>query len=170
LPIWLGVGGTPASFERAGQLGLPLMLAVIGGQTHRFNTLVNLYKSTAKQYGHKDDDLKLGLHSFGYVANSRKEALDDFYPGYARVLNAMKKERGWVAPTREQFENMTDEKSAIVIGDPDQVAQKILRHSEALGGISRFTFQMDVGLSHEQLKRSIALIGQEVKPRVLRGL
>ena len=170
LPIWLGVGGTPASFARAGQLGLPLMVAVIGGETHRFSSLVDMYRTTGQKHGFSPEQLKVGLHSFGFVAPSKKEAIDAFYPGYARVLNSMNKERGWVAPTRAQFEKMVDEKSAIVIGDPEEVAQKIIRHSKALGGISRFTFQMDVGLSHEQLKQCIELIGKEVKPRVLKEL
>lgn len=163
LPIWLGVGGTPASFERAGALGLPLMLAVLGGQTHRFKPMVDLYRKTGEKAGFAPEELKVGLHSFGYVANSMEEAIDDFYPGYAEVISSMKKERGWTAPGKERFEAMVvDEKGAIVIGSPKEVAEKIIRHSKALGGISRFNFQMDVRLSHNQLKRSIEMIGNEV--------
>ncbi|MEM1124456.1 MAG: Atu2307/SP_0267 family LLM class monooxygenase [Bacteroidota bacterium] len=167
LPIWLGVGGTPASFARAGALGLPLMLAVIGGQTHQFKPLVDLYRKTGESAGYAPDELKVGLHSFGYVANSMEEAIDDFYPKYAEVIASMNKERGWVAPSRERFTAQArNEKGAIVIGSPEEVAQKIIRHSKALGGISRFNFQMDVGLSHEQMKRSIKLIGNQVAPLV----
>ncbi|MEM1393550.1 MAG: LLM class flavin-dependent oxidoreductase [Bacteroidota bacterium] len=167
LPIWLGVGGTPASFARAGALGLPLMLAVIGGQTHKFKPLVDLYRKSGEQTGFAPHELKVGLHSFGYVANNMQEAIDDFYPRYAEVIASMNKERGWVAPSKEKFESQArDEKGAIVIGSPKQVAEKIIRHSEALGGISRFNFQMDVGLSHEQMKRSIELIGNQVSPLV----
>ncbi|MEM1124493.1 MAG: LLM class flavin-dependent oxidoreductase, partial [Bacteroidota bacterium] len=165
LPVWLGVGGTPSSFERAGALGLPLMLAVIGGQTHKFKPLVDLYKKTGERAGFAPHELKVGLHSFGYVANSMEAAIDDFYPQYAKVIASMNKERGWVAPSRKQFETQAlDEKGAIVIGSPEEVAKKILRHSEALGGISRFNFQMDVGLSHEQMKQSIEFIGNQVSP------
>lgn len=164
IPVWLGVGGTPTSFARAGSLGLPLMLAAIGGQTHKFRPLVDLYRKTGEEAGFSPDELKVGLHSFGYVANSRKEAIDDFYPRYAEVIASMNKERGWVAPTREQFEAETDELGAIVIGSPTEVVEKIKHHSEALGGISRFNFQMDVGLSHTQMKRSIELIGNKVVP------
>ncbi|MEO0572646.1 MAG: Atu2307/SP_0267 family LLM class monooxygenase [Bacteroidota bacterium] len=166
LPIWLGVGGTPASFVRAGKLGLPLMMAVIGGETARFRPLVDLYRNSGKETGFVLKELPVGLHSFGYVAKTRKEAIDLFYPRYAEVIASMNKERGWVAPTREQFEAQTDENGAIVIGNPEEVAEKILRHSKALGGISRFNFQMDVGLSHEQMKRCIELIGKEVIPLV----
>ncbi|MEO0732386.1 MAG: LLM class flavin-dependent oxidoreductase [Bacteroidota bacterium] len=167
LPVWLGVGGTPASFARAGALGLPLMLAVIGGQTPNFRPLVDLYRKTGEKAGFAPHELKVGLHSFGYVANSMEEAIDDFYPRYAAVIASMNKERGWVAPSRERFAaTARDAKGAIVIGDPTEVAKKILHHSEALGGISRFNFQMDVGLSHQQMKQSIALVGNKVSPLV----
>ncbi|MEO1435943.1 MAG: Atu2307/SP_0267 family LLM class monooxygenase [Bacteroidota bacterium] len=166
LPIWLGVGGTPASFLRAGTLGLPLMLAVIGGQTHKFKPLVDLYRQAGKRAGFKPEELIVGLHSFGFVAKTREEAIETFYPRYAEVIAKVGQERGWAPPSREQFEAQADEKGAIVIGSPEEVAAKIKRHSEALGGISRFNFQMDVGLSHEQMKQSIELIGQAVKPLV----
>ncbi len=167
LPIWLGVGGTPASFARAGTMGLPLMLAVIGGKTHQFKPLVDLYRKTAENAGHTHKGMKVGLHSVGYVASSMEEAIENYYPRYAEVMASMNKERGWVAPSRERFEKMArDEKGAIVIGGPDEVAQKIVNHSKALGGLSRFNFQMDVGLSHEQLMQAIKLIGSEVAPAV----
>lgn len=166
IPIWLGVGGTPASFLRAGTLGLPLMLAVIGGQTHKFKPLVDLYRQAGKRAGFKPEELSVGLHSFGFVAKTREEAIETFYPRYAEVIAKAGQERGWAPPSRAQFEAQADEKGAIVIGSPEEVAAKIKRHSEALGGISRFNFQMDVGLSHEQRKQSIELIGQAVKPMV----
>lgn len=166
LPVWVGVGGTPASFERAGRLGLPLMVAVIGGETHRFAPLVQRYREAAANAGHDPSSLKVGLHSLGYVANSRPEALDAFYPGYERAMNKVGRERGWPPVNRRQFEAQTGLRGAIVIGDPEEVAEKILRHSEALGGISRFNFQMDMGLSHQQLMESIELIGKKVAPLV----
>ncbi len=171
LTIWLGVGGTPASFTRAGTLGLPLMMAVIGGQTHKFRPSVDLYRNARNKAGFDKEELQIGLHSFGYVANSMEEAIDIFYPKYAEVIASMNKERGWVAPSREQFETIAhDEQGAIVIGNPEDVAKKIIRHSKALGGISRFNFQMDVGLTHQQMKQAIALVGNEVKPYINNNL
>lgn len=166
LPIWLGVGGTPASFVRAGELGLPLMVAVIGGETHRFRPLVDLYRQAGAQAGHSPEQLTVGLHSIGYVAPTREEAIANFYPGYEKAMNSIGKERGWAPMRRAQFEAQTGDLGALVVGNPQEVAEKILRHSEALGGISSFCFQMDVGLSHKQLLAAIALIGEEVAPLV----
>ncbi len=169
LPIWLGVGGTPASFIRAGSLGLPLMVAVIGGETHRFRPLVDLYRQAGQRAGHAPEQLKVGLHSLGYVANSTREAINDYYPGYAEAFTRIGKERGWPPVSRAQFDAQTGPLGAIVIGSPQEVARKILRHSEALGGISRFTFQMDnAGLSHAKLLHAIELIGKRVLPIVNR--
>ncbi len=165
-PIWLGVGGTPESFIRAGRLGLPLMVAIIGGETRRFKPLVELYRQAGAAAGRNPEDLQVGIHSFGYVASSMEEAIADFYPPYAQVIAKMGKERGWVAPSLAQFKTQIDERGSITIGDPEFVAKKILAHSEALGGITRFSFQMDVGLSHEQMMRSIELIGRKLIPVV----
>ena len=167
LPIWLGVGGTPASFVRAGALGLPLMVAVIGGETHRFRPLIDLYRRAGKEAGHSSEQLKVGLHSLGYVAASTKEAVEDYYPGYAETFSRIGKERGWPPVTKARFDAQNGPLGALLVGNPEEVAEKILRHSEALGGISRFTFQMDnAGLTHEKLVKSIELIGNEVLPRV----
>lgn len=165
IPIWIGVGGTPASFVRAGKLGLPLMVAVIGGETHRFRPLVDMYREAGVKAGHDLDSLKVGLHSLGYVARDSKQAIKDFYPGYARAFTRIGLERGWPPVTRARFESQLGPKGAFLLGDPSEVAEKILRHSEALGGISRVTFQMDSAeLSHEQLLEAIELMGKEVKP------
>ncbi len=164
LPIWLGVGGTPASFARAGTLGLPLMVAVIGGQTHKFRPLVDLYRKTGEKAGFAPEQLQVGLHSFGYVAENKEKAIEDFYPGYKVAMDKVGAERGWAPMRRESFEKQIDDSGAIVLGSPEEVAEKIIRHSKALGGISRFSFQMDVGLSHEQMKQSIELIGRSVSP------
>src|SRR5712672_1196622 len=104
LPIWLGVGGTPGSFARAGALGLPLMVAIIGGETRRFRPLVDLYKEAGKRAGHSPDRLKVGMHSPGYVAATMQEAVDDFYPGWAKVVSDIGRERGWPPMTRRDFE------------------------------------------------------------------
>jgi len=166
LPIWLGVGGTPASFARAGTLGLPLMVAVIGGETHRFRPLVDLYRQAGKEAGHPPEKLKVGLHSLGYVAKTKQEAIDTYYLNYAEMFTNIGKERGWPPVTRSHFDSQTGKFGAIVVGEPEEVAEKILRHSEALGGISRFSFQMDVGLNHLELCKAIELIGQKVKPLI----
>ena len=169
LPVWLGVGGTPASFVRAGKLGLPLMVAVIGGETRRFRPLVDLYREAGEKAGHSPDQLKVGLHSLGYVANSTEEAVESYYPGYAETFTRVGKERGWPPVTRDGFDTQNGPEGALLVGSPDAIAQKILRHSDALGGIARVTFQMDnAGLSHEQLMQSIEMIGKQVSPMVNR--
>jgi probable LLM family oxidoreductase len=171
LPIWLGVGGTPASFVRAGSLGLPLMVAVIGGETHRFRPLIDLYREAGDKAGFAQEDLKVGLHSLGYVAQSHEEAVENYYPGYAETFTRIGKERGWPPVTRGHFEAQNSKWGAYLVGDSDEVAEKILRHSASLGGIDRFTFQLDnAGLSHQQLSETIALIGEEVIPKVKKGL
>ncbi len=150
LPVWLGVGGTPESFVRAGTLGLPLMIAIIGGETHRFRPLVDLYREAGRQAGHPAAQLKVGLHCFGYLAESSKQAADEFFPGYAESMAKVGKERGWAPPTRTSFEAQRAERGAYLIGEPREVADKIARHSEALGGVSRVSFQMDVAnFSHQ---------------------
>ena len=165
MPIWLGVGGTPASFARAGYLGLPLMVAVIGGETHRFRPLVDIYRRAGAEAGHSPEKLKIGLHSLGYVSETTEQAVDEYFPGYAETFTRIGRERGWPPVTRAHFDAQSGPNGALVVGGPEDVAEKILRHSEALGGISRFTFMMDSGdLPHEKFMRSIELIGQKVSP------
>lgn len=169
LPVWLGVGGTPESFIRAGTLGLPLMVAVIGGETERFRPLVDLYREAGQKAGFTKDQLKVGLHSPGYVAETTEQAIADYYPGYAELWTKLGKERGWPPVTRPQFNSMIAPRGVLVVGGPEEVAEKLIRHSQALGGIDRVTFQMDnAGLSHEQLSKSIELIGTKVIPLVKR--
>ncbi len=167
IPIWLGVGGTPASFIRAGVLGLPLMVAVIGGETHRFRPLIDLYREAGAQAGHAPEKLKVGLHSLGYVAHSREDALKDYYPGYAATFTRIGRERGWPPVTPARFDAQNGPKGALLVGDPDEVGEKIVRHAEALGGIDRLTFQMDNALlPHDKLLQSITLIGERIRPRL----
>lgn len=167
LPVWLGVGGTPESFVRAGSLGLPLMVAVIGGETERFRPLVDLYREAGRRAGFTPSQLKVGLHSPGYVAQSSEQAIADYYPGYAELWTKLGKERGWPPVTQSQFNSLIAPKGVLVVGGPEEVAEKLLRHSKALGGVDRFTFQMDnAGLSHQQLLQSIELIGKKVIPLI----
>jgi probable LLM family oxidoreductase len=165
LPIWLGVGGTPQSFVRAGVLGLPLMVAIIGGETHRFRPLIDLYRKAGRQAGYLPHQLKVGVHSLGYVAESTQEAVDDFFPGYAHTLTEVGKERGWPEVTRVGFEAQRGPQGALLVGDPDEVVEKIIRHNKALGGISRITFTMEpASLPQVKLMRAIELIGTRVAP------
>lgn len=165
LPVWLGVGGTPESFVRAGTLGLPLMVAIIGGETERFRPLVDLYREAGRKAGFSPEQLKVGLHSPGYVAATTELAIADYYPGYAELWTKLGKERGWPPVTRSKFDHQAGPRGVLVVGGPEQVAEKLLRHSDALGGVDRFTFQMDnAGLSHQQLLQSIELIGTKVIP------
>jgi probable LLM family oxidoreductase len=165
LPIWVGVGGTPESFVRAGVLGLPLMVAIIGGETRHFRPLIDLYREAGRRAGHSPDQLKVGIHSLGYVAETTQQAADDFFPGYARAFTDVGKERGWRPVTRADFDAQRGPQGALIIGDPDEVVKKIVRHSKALGGISRITFQMNAAsLPHVKLMRAIELLGTRVAP------
>ena len=167
LPIWVGVGGTPESFVRAGVLGLPLMIAIIGGETHRFAPLIELYKNAGEKAGHDPEKLKVGVHSLGYVAETREQAIKEFFPGYAEMFTKIGRERGWPPVIMSHFESQIGPTGALVVGNVEEVAEKVLRHSEALGGLSRFSFQLDVaGLSHQQLMKSIELIGTKVSPLI----
>lgn len=165
IPIWVGVGGTPQSFVRAGILGLPLMVAIIGGETRRFKPLIDLYREAGRRAGHSTDQLKVGIHSLGYVAKTTKEAIDDFYPGYAHTFTEIGKERGWPEMTRADFDAQRGPQGALLVGDPEEVIDKIIRHSKNLGGISRITFMMNpASLPHEKLMRAIELVGTRVAP------
>ena len=171
LPIWLGVGGTPESFVRAGGLGLPLMVAIIGGETRRFRPLIDLYREAGRRAGFSPDRLKVGVHSLGYVAATAEQAADDFFPGYARAFTTIGKERGWGPITRAQFDAQLTPNGALLVGTPDEVAEKILRHSEALGGISRITFMMNgASLPHPKLMSAIDLIASRVAPALREGV
>jgi probable LLM family oxidoreductase len=171
LPIWVGVGGTPASFVRAGALGLPLMVAIIGGEPHRFRRLIELYRETGEHAGHNHAQLQVGLHSIGFLADTTAQAADIFYPGYAHTFTEIGKERGWPPTTRAQFDATRGPKGALIIGDAATVTEKILYINEALGGISRITFQMGVStLPHAQMMHAIEILGTQVAPAVRKAL
>jgi probable LLM family oxidoreductase len=171
LPIWLGVGGTPQSFVRAGVLGLPLMVAIIGGEPHRFRPLIDLYREAGKRSGHAPENLKVGIHALGYVADTDQLASDDFFPGYAEAFTKIGKERGWPPVTRNQFEALRRPTGALLVSDPETVAAKLLQMNEALGGISRISFQMSVAaLAHDKLTHAIELLGTHVAPIIRKAL
>lgn len=171
LPVWLGVGGTPESFVRAGTLGLPLMVAIIGGEPHRFKPLIELYREAGARAGHAPERLRVGLHCLGYVADTRAQAADAFFPGYAAAFTKIGRERGWPPTTRAQFDALLGPTGALHVGDAEAVVEKILRQNEVLGGIDRFSFQMSVAaLPHGALMHAIELLGTKVAPLLRREL
>ncbi|MFD1331939.1 Atu2307/SP_0267 family LLM class monooxygenase [Methylopila musalis] len=167
LPVWVGVGGTPQSFARAGALGLPLMVAIIGGTFERFRPLVDLYRQSGLSAGHSPETLKVGVHAMGFVGETDAAARNAFFPGWAHLTARIGRERGWSPPSRPQFDAMAGPGGAFLIGDPKTVAAKMLHADEALGGVSRITFQMSTAaLETAAMKRSIELLGEEVAPIV----
>lgn len=171
LPIWIGVGGTPASFARAGALGLPLMVAIIGGEFRRFRPLIDLYRQAGQEAGHALEKLKVGVHALGYFAETTKQAGDDFFPGYARMFGEIGKERGWPPITRAHFDALLGPTGALLVGDPETVVEKILYVNQVLGGVSRINMQMSPGtLPHAKALRAIELLGKEIAPVVRKRL
>ncbi|MEJ7737215.1 MAG: hypothetical protein WKF97_07300 [Chitinophagaceae bacterium] len=144
------------------------MVAIIGGETHRFRPLVDLYRQAGLRAGHTREQLTVGMHAFGYVADTTGQAVDEMYAGYAVAMSgSVAKDRGMPPITRTRFEAQTGPLGAFLVGNPEDVAKKIQRHSDALGGIMRVTFQMDTSnLPHDKLMKSIELIGTRVIPMV----
>jgi probable LLM family oxidoreductase len=167
LPVWIGVGGSPESFARAGALGLPLMVAIIGGTFERFRPLVDLYREAGARAGHRPEMLKVGIHAMGFVGETDAGARDAFFPGWAHLTTKIGRERGWSPPTRQQFDAMAGPEGAFLVGNPQTVADKMLHASETLGGVSRITFQMSTAsLETAAMRQSIELLGAEVAPVV----
>jgi probable LLM family oxidoreductase len=164
LPVWVAVGGTPASAVRAGSLGLPMALAIIGGEPRRFTPFVDLFRESASRAGLEPPPV--GINSHTYVAASSTQAADEFFPSYAAMMNAIGRERGWPPIDRHQFEALRSPDGALVVGSPDEVAEKILAQHE-LFHHDRFLAQMSVGtIPHASVLRSIELFGTEVAPLV----
>jgi len=152
-------------------LGLPLMVAIIGGQPARFRPLIDLYREAGRRAGHTPEQLKVGLHLIGFLADTTDEAADEFFPGYQHTFTEIGKERGWQPATRAQFDAQRSPTGAYLIGDPALVAEKILYINDALGGISRITFQMSVStLAHAKMRRAIELLGTKVSPLIRKSL
>lgn len=167
LPVWVGVGGTPESFVRAGLLGLPLMVAIIGGEPRRFAPLVDLYRRAGAEAGHDPASLQVGLHVFGYVGESRQQAADTIYPGWHEMFTTISRERGFPPPQRAQFDATSGPDGAFFLGDPDGIVEKLGRVADQLGGVDRVSLQMtNPRLAHADLLRGIELLGTEVAPRV----
>jgi len=169
LPVWIGAGGSPESFVRAGLLDVPLMVAIIGGDIDRFKPLIDLYRRAGREAGYSESELKVGVHTLGYVAETKEKAINDYFPGYAKVFTKIGKERGWAPVTKDRFLSQIGPKGAMLIGSPQEIAEKIERHNEVLGGIARITFQMDNAmLAPQQYLSAIELIGKTVKPLISR--
>jgi probable LLM family oxidoreductase len=167
LTVRIGVGGTPQSFARAGALGLPLVIAIIGGEPHRFRPLVDLYREAGRRAGYAAETLSVGVHLHGFVADTWDDAVAGFYPVYERGFNRIGKERGWPPVTRAQFDAVASPMGALTIGDPETVARKLRHIDTSLGGIDRVTIIQGSGnLPHELALKSIGLLGTKVKPLV----
>lgn len=172
LPIRIGVGGTPQSIVRAATLGLPLVLAIIGGEPHRFRPLLDLYRETWRRAGHPGKPW-IGLHSPGFLADTTQQAADAHFPSYRDAFTVIGKERGWGggAITRAQYDAARDIMGALVVGDADAVTEKIIRENEALGGLSRLTLLFNGGaIPHRQVLRAIEILGTKVAPAVRQAL
>ena len=165
LPIWVAVGGAPESAFRAGTLGLPMALAIIGGMPERFAPFVELFRDAASEAGHDPAPL-LSINSHGYIAETSQRAIDESFPYAANMMNRIGRERGWQPMTREQYEAAATPRGANFVGSPQQVIEKILFQHE-LFRHDRFLVQFSVGsLPHDKLMRSIELLGSEVAPAV----
>ncbi len=166
-PVWVGVGGSPESIVRAGVRGLPVALAIIGGNPDRFAVFADLHRKTIAESGHDPSLAPLAVHAHGYIADSNEQAADEYYNAYAVAMTKLGRERGWGPMNRQQFDMMRAPEGSLVIGDAETVAAKILRMGEVLG-IQRFMLHISVGtLPHDQVMRAIELLGNEVAPAVL---
>jgi len=170
LPVWIAVGGTPQSVVRAGRLGLPLALAIIGGAPERFVPMIDLYRESAGRAGHDVASLPVGINSHGFIADTTEQAMNDAFPPYLEMMGKIGRERGWPPPTRRQFEAETSPRGALLVGAPQQIIDKILFEHELFGN-QRFLMQLSVGsMPHAKMMRAIELLGTEVAPAVRRAV
>ncbi len=166
IPVWLAVGGTPESFIRGGTLNLPLALAIIGGYPKQFVPHIKLYREAALAAGHDMKKLQIGINGHVFIADTSQQAADDTFPAYAQVMSAIGRERGWAPLTREAFEASRSPQAALLVGSPNEVAEKIIYQYELFGN-TRFLAQMTVGtLPHDKVMRSIELFGTKVAEQV----
>jgi alkanesulfonate monooxygenase SsuD/methylene tetrahydromethanopterin reductase-like flavin-dependent oxidoreductase (luciferase family) len=164
LPIWVAVGGNPESAVRAGALGLPMALAIIGGQPERFAPFAELHRESAERAGH--GRLPLSINSHTYDADTSQQAAEEFFPSYAQMMNAIGRERGWSGIRRPDFDALRTRRGALVVGSPQEVIEKILYQHEIFGH-DRFLGQISVGtMPHDKVMRAIELLGTEVAPVV----
>jgi alkanesulfonate monooxygenase SsuD/methylene tetrahydromethanopterin reductase-like flavin-dependent oxidoreductase (luciferase family) len=167
LPVFVGVGGTPGSVVRAARLGLPLIIAIIGGQPRQFRPLAELYRTTWREAGHSAEKCFVGIHNIGFLADGAADAREAFWPAYRAAFGKIGRERGWPPPTRPQYDAQCGPLGALLVGDAATVAEKILAENEALGGIDRLSILIDNGaLTHRQIMRAIEVLGTGVAPLV----
>lgn len=166
LPIWLAIGGTPESAVRAGTLGLPMALAIIGGMPERFVPLANLYRESGQRAGHAAAQLPLSINSHGFIADSSQQAADDYFPSFAVMMNKIGRERGWPPISRQQFEGSRSLRGSDFVGSPEQIIEKILfQHN--LFGHQRVLLQLGIGaIEHAKTMRAIEMYGTQVAPVV----
>lgn len=168
LPIWIAVGGTPQSVVRAATLGLPLALAIIGGEPARFAPFFDLYREAARRAGHDPGTLATSLNVHGFVGETTTQAADDFYGPQAEVMNRIGRERGWGPTSRAHFDQARSPRGALFVGDPETVAEKIIAQHRLFGN-SRFLLQMAIGeMPHDKIMKAIELYGTRVAPIVRR--
>lgn len=166
LPVWVAVGGTPESVVRAGTLGLPMALAIIGGRPEQFAPLVRLYREAARRAGHDPARLPISINSHGFIGDDSQQAADDYFPTFSVVMNKIGRERGWPPITRQQFEASRALRGSDFIGHPDEIIEKVLfQHS--LFGHQRLLLQLGVGtIAHAKMMRAVELLGTRVAPVV----
>ncbi len=170
LPVWIAIGGTPQSAARAGMLGLPLAIAIIGGEPARFTPFVEIYRDAWARAGHDPAKARVSINSHGFLADTEQEAAESFWPRYADVMGRIGRERGWPPPSRAHFDRERGPSGALLLGSPQQVIDKILYERE-LFGMDRFLLQLSVGtMPHAQMLRAIELYGTVVAPAVRKAL
>ena len=170
LPVWIAAGGTPASAVRAATLGLPLVLAIIGGMPEQFVPFINLYKNTAVKQGTKSEDIRLAVNNHVFIAEESQDAADSFYPYYAEMMNRVGRERGWPPLTRQQYDGLRTPRGALMVGSVQQVIDKILYEHELFGN-TRFLAQASIGtVPHKLIMKSIELFGTKVAPEVRKAV
>ena len=166
IPVWIAVGGTPESVVRAGTLGLPMALAIIGGMPERFAPLTDLYRASAQEAGHNLSDIQLSINSHGFIGDDSKQAADDYFPSFQMMMNKIGKERGWTGITRQQFEGSRSLRGSDFVGTPDEVIEKILFQHKIFNH-QRFLIQLGLGtIPHAKMMHAIELLGTKVAPMV----
>jgi len=168
LPVWIAVGGTPASAERTGTLGLPMALAIIGGMPERFAPLVEVYRDAARRAGHDAATLPMSVNGHGHIAETSDRAAEEYWAGHERSMRKLGQERGWPPPTRAQYDALRGPRGALLVGDPKTVAEKILFQYDIFGN-SRYLIYL-MGMPHRTVMRAIELFGREVAPLVRAGI
>ncbi|OLO28545.1 luciferase [Alkalihalophilus pseudofirmus] len=165
LPIWIGVGGSPESAVRAGNFGVGMALAILGGDPLRFKPLVDIYRKTGIEAGHSPQDLKIGVTGHAYIANTTQQAKDEFFPYYSNYWSYVNRQRGMqFRLSREEFEQMSGPNTALFVGSPQEIVEKILSQHEIFGH-TRFLAQLDIGgLPFSKVAKSIELLATEVAP------